>query len=157
MHRDIPRRGRVLVRLLVAAGLLAVSACSSPEAGLNPVTGKVLVSGKGAEGAVVAFHPEGQSGMNVVPATGVAAADGSFTLNTNGKAGAKVGKYVVTVIWPEGSAGKKMPAGVIGTMGGDGDGGGKDRLGGRYATAAASTLRAEVKSGTNTLEPFDLK
>jgi hypothetical protein len=135
-----------LVPLLVA---LATTACSSGT--LHPVRGKVVVGDKPAAGAVVMFHPEGGD-LNDVPATGVAADDGTFTLATGDKTGAHAGKYVVTVVWPD-PAKKPTQQQVMMGLAPDAP----DVLAGRFATKQVSSLRAEVKSGENTLQPFDLK
>lgn len=136
---------------------ILTTACSSEEK-MHPVTGKVLFNDKPAVGAIVSFFPEGQGGLNVNPSVGTVQGDGSFTLNTMGKAGAPEGKYVVTIIWPDAVVEKrgKMSEGMIGGMGDSGEGG-KDRLAGRYANRENSQLKAEVKAGENTLSPFQIK
>lgn len=137
-------------QLIVAAcSTLVLASCSGDST--NPVRGKVLVGGQPAVGASVVFQLE-NGDINSIPATGTCAADGTFTLMTRDKPGARPGKYIVTVIWPD--AAKKATEQQI-MMGLAPDA--PDLLGGRYANAKTSTLRAEVKSGENNLEPFDLK
>jgi hypothetical protein len=97
------------------------------------------------------FFPEGAPDIKYVPPTGTAEADGTFTVSTGGKPGAPAGKYIVTVVWPDPN--KKLT--VAEKMQGLGDV--PDLLKGQYATADKSKLRAEVRSGETTLEPFDLK
>ena len=60
------------------------------------------------------------------------------------------GQYVVTIIWPEEE--KKVKA--IGT---EPPPDRPDRLRGKYADQAKALLTAEVKAGTNQLEPFHLE
>ena len=135
---------------LLAVVALALTSCSSGGS-LHPVRGKVVVGEKPAVGALVVFHPEGGD-LNSVPATGVAGDDGTFTLSTGDKPGARPGKYVVTVVWPD-PAKKPTQQQIMMGLAPDAP----DVLGGRFATKQASPLRAEVKSGENTLKPFDLK
>ena len=141
---------RRTVSALLAILMLATASCSS-EATLNIVRGKVLVNSKPADGAMVVFHLEGGD-INTIPATGACGADGVFSLVTRDKPGARAGHYIVTVIWPDTS---KKPTEQQMMMGLAPDA--PDLLGGRYANAKTPTLRAEVKSGENNLEPFDLK
>jgi hypothetical protein len=145
-----PRRTRAALGLFAAA-VLACPSCSS-DGGLSPVAGKVMVNGKPAAGARVIFLPEGATDMNVVAPYGTAKDDGSFTLTTGDKPGAKPGKYVVTVVWPDPA---KKPSETQKMMGMAPDA--PDLLGGRYATKEASKLRSEVKPGENKLDTFDLK
>ncbi|HET6574318.1 MAG TPA: hypothetical protein VFG68_11980 [Fimbriiglobus sp.] len=134
------------------AALLAALACSSCSSeGLNPVAGTVLVNGQPAVGATVMFFPEGAKGMNVVPSTGVVGADGTFTLSTGGKTGAPAGRYVVAVTWPDPKVKVSEQQKMMG-MAPDAP----DVLKGRYA-GEKSKLKAEVKSGANKLDPFQLQ
>ncbi len=145
-----PRRRARVAFLLFAAAALCCSSCSSN--GLSPVSGKVMVKGHPAAGARVVFQPEGAADMNTVAPYGTAKEDGTFTLMTRDKPGAKPGKYVVCVVWPDPA---KQPTEAQKMMGTAPDA--PDLLGGRYATKEKSPLRAEVKPGENKLEPFDLK
>lgn len=131
--------------------VIALAATSCSGGALTPVRGKVVVGGQPAVGAVVLFHAE-EGGMDNVPATGVAEADGTFSLTTGDKPGARTGKYVVTVVWPDPSK-KPTPQQTMMGLAPDAP----DLLAGRFATPKVSPLRAEVKSGENNLEPFDLK
>jgi hypothetical protein len=129
--------------------LLALALCSC-SARHNTVQGKVLYQGKPAKGALVVFYPKGNDSLTAIPATGVAGEDGTFALSSGQNAGAVAGEYVVTVTWPEEpkdstkiSMEPPPPP--------------PDRLKGRYANRETSGLSATVKSGTNQLEPFDLR
>ncbi len=144
------------------ATALTIATCGgcNPGERLYPVSGTVTVNGQPAAGAQVTFYPAGQSGLHVVPSTGIVAADGTFTLSTNGKAGAPAGQYEVTIIWPEerqSKAASKLPEGYIGEMGRSDDGLAADRLQGRYADRQKSPLRAAVEPRETKLPPFELK
>ena len=150
-------RPRAVARLasgvVLAAGLLAAGACSSAGPKLNPVTGKVLHNGQPAAGAIVTFHPEDSAGLETVTSTGVTGDDGTFTLSTGPDKGAKEGKYIVTVMYPDP---KKKPTEkqmMTGATVLDAP----DVFGGKYMSREKSQLKAEVKPGENKLEPFDLK
>jgi hypothetical protein len=120
--------------------------------GLEPVRGKVLYKGEPAKGAVVSFHPVAGNELDTIPPTGVAGEDGSFSLSTRKPDdGAAPGHYVVTVVWPEPPGLKKAKGGIPER------GAAADQLKGNYADKAKSTLKVEIKKGTNQLEPFDLK
>jgi len=143
------RRGLAAPLLAVCAA--ALTSCSSSE-DLQSVSGKVVVKGTPAAGAVVALHPDGAATVNTVTSTGTADEQGQFTLSTGDKKGAKPGKYVVTVVWPDPAKkstekqrlqGKEVEA--------------PDLLGGRYADRNKSPLRAEVKAGVGTLDPIEIK
>jgi hypothetical protein len=148
MTHRLSRPVRVAARTAVVLGLLAAASCSSGSAELNSVTGKVLVNGQPAAGAFVMFIPEAGGST---PSTGIAGADGTFTLATGSGKGVPAGKYVVTVTVPDP---KKKVSDAQKMMGMDDA---PDLLGGRYATREKSTLRAEVKPGENKLDPFDIK
>jgi len=148
-----PQRINTGARRAVFPLLLAVLIPSCSKSDLNRVEGKVLVDGKPAEGAVVIFHPR-DGGITAARPSGIAKADGTFTLSTGIKDGAPAGEYTVTVVWP-GEA-KPLPKGkALDTELREPDR--PDRLGGRYADAKTSTLKATVKSGTTRLEPFNVR
>jgi hypothetical protein len=131
---------------------LAIALCCTSCSGgrLNTVQGKVLYQGKPAKGALVVFHPKGNESLTAIPATGIAGEDGSFTLSSGKDAGAVAGDYAVTVTWPEeAKETTKIPMEPPPPP--------PDRLKGRYANRETSGLTATVKSGTNQLEPFDLR
>jgi hypothetical protein len=118
----------------------AVASCAPSGPKLYPVTGQVLFEGKPAEGAMVAFHPQGTADDRLPGAR--VGADGTFTLRTfpYGE-GAPEGEYAVGVTWLYGGTESAQP---------------KNKLPGRYADAATSGLKAAVKPGPNALEPFKL-
>jgi hypothetical protein len=103
-----PRSARLLPPLSFGAtlpvlcflGLLMVAGCgSSGKDKLYPVSGKVTLGGTVLTAGQVTFHPDLSKGNNAkgVP-TGALGADGTYSLTTDGKAGAPVGAYKVTVI-----------------------------------------------------------
>lgn len=120
---------------------------------LTPVSGKVMVNGKPAVGAAVMFFPEGSTDLKTMPGSGVVGADGTFSISSGTVPGMKPGKYIVTVVWPDPAKAPTPAQRMAGANPNDAP----DVLGGRYATKEKSTLRAEVKSGSTQLEPFDLK
>jgi hypothetical protein len=131
------------LRLVLLAALAAAASCGGGK-GLAAVRGQVLYEGQPAEGAVVYFHPEGDS--NTPAATrpsGKVGADGWFelTTDTRGK-GAPPGRYVVTVVWRRSTGGA--------------DDNEQNLLPPRYLSPATSKLSAEVKEGSNELPPFRL-
>jgi hypothetical protein len=135
--------------LPLAAALLCVS-CSGR---LNTVQGKVLYQGQPAKGAVVVFYPKGSEGLSAVPSTAITGEDGTFILTSGRDAGATAGEYVVTITWPEERpAAKDTPKISMEPQPPP-----PDRLKGRYANRQTPALTATVKSGTNRLEPFDLR
>ena len=150
MTHRLSHPARVAARTALALGLLAAASCSPESVPLHPVSGKVLVNGQPAAGAYVMFISEVPAGA-AQPSTGIAGADGTFTLATGERKGAPAGKYVVTVTVPDP---KKKPTEAQKMMGMDDA---PDLLAGRFATREKSTLRAEVKPGENKLDPFDIK
>ena len=138
----------------------ASTGCGGPApVAVFPTTGRVLFQGKPLEGVQVTFRPVSAAGGRAATApVAVAKTDqeGKFHLVTavgaNGLAvdGAPAGDYAVALAPPGRSDSRdflrkdaaKSPAIPIGD---------------RYADARTSGLKATIKPGTNTLEPFDLK
>jgi hypothetical protein len=135
--------------LPLAAALFCVS-CSGSR--LHTVQGKVLYQGKPAKGALVVFHPKGNDSLSAIRPTGITGEDGTFTLTSGKEAGAAAGEYVVSITWPEEPLAAKDAPKI--TM--EAPPPPPDRLKGRYANRETPALTANVKSGTNQLEPFDL-
>lgn len=138
-------------RALLLAVVLVLPGCSGGET-LAPVTGSVTVGGKPAVGASVMFHPDGPADVNTVVASGRVGADGTFTLRTGDRDGAKAGKYVVTIRWPDPDKKLSDAQKMMGASQDDAS----DLLRGRYDTKDKSNIRAEVVPGPNTLKPFEL-
>jgi len=142
-----PIRYRPGLFLLIPLLCLPV-ACS--DSGLHSVRGTVTHKGTPIKGAVIFFHPKGGD-LNSLRPSAVTASDGSFSLTTGQKDGAPAGQYAVTVIWPE----EPKDPGKIRAA--PDETSPKDRLGGRYRDPKSSNLSATVNSGSNRLDPFDLK
>jgi hypothetical protein len=144
-HWGLSRWTGSVIGPLLAACLLA--SCSAKESG-PIVRGKVTAKGAPIEGALVVFHPRGQSGPDVVRPSAVTGADGTFVLRTMGKEGTPAGEYDVTIVWEKSvpPAARKSPNAER-----------QDVLGGRYARASESGLKATVQAGDTDLPPFDLK
>jgi hypothetical protein len=123
--------------------VLAVAACSAKRPDhppVYPVRGELLVHGKPAVGAVVSFHPVGNSAPDAVKPQATVEADGTFRPNTfDLRDGAPAGEYALTVFWPGGK-------GHVGP----------DRLKGRYRDPARPVLKVTVKAGDNVLDPIRL-
>ena len=140
---SVPRSAR-LGALGVLAGALA--SCSNGGPKLHPVTGQVFYEDKPAVGAEVVFVPV--NGTEPHRPSGLVGKDGSFTLKTYPHGdGAMEGEYVAVVTWyeptPSGAEDREPPPP-------------KSKLPARYGDSAKSGLKAVVKPGSNTLEPFRL-
>ena len=100
---------------LAVIGLLAaVSAGCGPSAPkLYPASGTVTFEGKPVEGASVLFIP--QAGR---PSMATTDASGKFTVTTNGKPGAPLGTYLVTVTKQSGGAAATPAASISPQQGG---------------------------------------
>ena len=92
---------------LAVFGLLTVVAagCGPSAPKLYPASGTVTYEEKPLANATVIFIP--QSGR---PSMATTDASGKYTISTNGKPGAPLGTYNVTVSWKEGSADAAAPA-----------------------------------------------
>ena len=151
MRRRLSPRASAWRWLILLPGL-SCAACSGGADELNPVKGKLLYNNEPLKGAVVTFHPKGEANeVTAVRPVGLTGEDGTFTLTTGSKAGARSGAYVVTVICSEEVAPKNSK--VISTAPPDA----QDRFRGAYADRAKSTIEIEIKKGTNELEPINLK
>lgn len=132
----------------VAACCFLFASCSNGKPPLVPLGGKVLVGGVPAENALVIFHPAKNGavveGADVLRPTGRAEADGSFRVTTfDAHDGALAGEYVLTVEW------RAAPTNPF-------DGGGPDKLQGKYSDPKSSTLKVSVDPSQTQLAPLDL-
>ncbi|MFO0788598.1 MAG: hypothetical protein U0805_04015 [Pirellulales bacterium] len=130
--------------------VLAMTGCGkeTDELRVYPVTGKILVSGKPAEGVSVSFYADAAppAGKKVPVPTGVSDANGDFQLTSYVRGdGAPAGTYKVSAVWDE-----KRPANVSGVFEP------KDRLRGRYSSPQTSKLTAKVDEQATELPPFQL-
>jgi len=130
---------------LAGALLLSLFLCSCGEVAsgdpvLYPVSGRVVVDGKPAEGIVVWFHPLNHHRDPEAPRPRATTdASGRFQLETEeGEPGAPAGQYVATFLWPATA-------------------GGKDRLAGAFAEPEESGFVAIVDESPVELPPFALR
>ncbi len=132
--------GVAVVLLMV----MAVAGCSSGDAKLVPVTGKVTYKGQPVAGAGVTFvHADGKSSP-----VGVTDAGGVFTLGSSTGQGAVVGDYQVAIVKKatrEGAPANPKPEDMIKMMkGGKTLAEPKDEIPVKYADAKKSGLTATV-------------
>ena len=152
---------RFVLVLLGSACAFSLAGCGN-SAGLVPVSGKVQYKGEAASGAVVYFHRQGEPGTTreLVP-FGIVEEDGRFSLSSADLgSGALPGSYAVLVEWRDEKASGVVPAtgkGQTNLLKRSRIHSGPDRLKGRYFNVSKPLLQAEVKPGTNQLEPFELK
>jgi hypothetical protein len=140
--------------MYVIAGLtLWCASCSQtsgpPKKVCYPVKGQLFVKGQPAVGALVIFHPQGNTDSNEwldgYPRARVGS-DGTFEAETYGERdGAPAGDYVLLVSWSGGGGSEESEETVT-----------VDRLGGRYSDAATSPLKVKVESGPTELAPIRL-
>ena len=136
-----------VLRLAPALGLLAAAACGGgpDRVEVYPVSGQVLYDGKPAAGVQVFLQPTSAPTIPDIPCNphGTTGPDGRFTLSTFGEGdGAAEGGYQVILLWPPETKEDEEPTDT-------------DRLLGWY-TAVHSPLTAEIRPGSNELEPFRL-
>jgi hypothetical protein len=140
--------------LTVGLFLLACAGCSSSKG--YPVTGKVVVNGQPAGGAIVVLTPVANPGTMDKKPSGMAKDDGTFVLNTLTESdGVAPGEYLVSITWP----GKPRPSGPAkGLAGGDDERATTpDQLRGKYSDPQTSGLKVTIKAESNPLQPFELK
>ena len=89
------RLGGWLVRLYCLCLLLAGVGCGKQGAKLYPVEGKVLSGGNPVTMGVVTLHPQNKDTKEMPMAT--ITPEGTYKVTTNGKDGAPLGRYKVTV------------------------------------------------------------
>lgn len=123
--------------------LLTITACTQKPPDhppVQPVQGKLLVKGEPAFGAVISFHPVGNTDATAIKPQASVEEDGTFRPNSFGlRDGAPAGEYALTVFWPGGR-------GPIGP----------DRLKGRYSDPNRPVMKVTIKDGDNVLEPIRL-
>jgi len=129
----------------VSAGLV-LGGCDKSSLKLYPVRGQLFFKDQPAEGAKVVFLPAGDENAQFRGARPAAtvAANGSFEMQTEPHgAGAPVGDYVVLITWfpPRDENPNANP---------------KNKLPNKYGDPSNPLLKATVKEGENTLEPFKL-
>jgi hypothetical protein len=127
---------------------LVLASCSGRPK-LQKVSGKVLVDGEPAQGAIVTLHPidEVNANAKILP-TGVVGLDGVFQLTTYKDGdGAPQGKYQVTISWTKTEKELDPESDERGEV---------LMIPTRYTVASKSGLTAEVSGSTTELKPFQL-
>ncbi len=109
-----------------------------------PVSGSATYKGKSVAGLRVTLHPKSASGLPYAP-SGETDKGGKFVINTGSNTGAAPGEYVVTIDWPKVESDRKSGIEVE-----------VDQLKGKYSDPAKSQWKVEIKSGDNTLGPYQL-
>lgn len=142
-------RSRRAARGSAALLLLALAGCGEKDKGWPkryPVSGKVLVDGRAAVRATIAFHllSPGPDGKSYGPST-FTDDGGAFKLTTfEAGDGAPPGEYAVTgVANYVVKGGQDVPV--------------PDLLNGKYADPKTTPLKVTVREEPNALAPFDLK
>jgi hypothetical protein len=141
----------------VVCGMFVISGCGD-GLGLKPTTGTVTYKGAPVEGANVTFVAEsGPIG------TGTTDASGKFTITTNGKPGAVVGKHGVMISKTssniEGMPANPTPEDMMkmgAKMGAKAGAISKDELPSKFGTTQGSGLTADVTADGENNFPFDL-
>jgi hypothetical protein len=143
--------GRLAAGICLVA-ITSLAGCGDGRIARYPVTGKVLVDGKPAPGAMVIFCPiEGSDELMRERPIGFAGPDGTFQLTTFvTNDGAPAGDYKVIARWPANSPSQRpVDPGVRGRIP-------PDRLRGKYFNLDRTPLTATVIEGDNELPPFEL-
>jgi hypothetical protein len=100
MSRSCPMRGLRLIGLCLCALLLAVWGCGGGSGSdqLVPVSGKVTMGGKALSRGSISFRADKLRGnTSSAEPYGQITEDGTYTLYTNKRPGAPVGKYAVLI------------------------------------------------------------
>jgi hypothetical protein len=133
----------IVVLPLLAVGVTALLGAGRDDDRVPayPVQGRLLVGGKPAAGAQIAFHPLSGRADTRRP-VGVTGPDGEFRLTTYApEDGAPAGEYIVTIFWRNDAVPFDECACPDFSI--------HDRLGGSCANPATSPLRATVRPGSN--------
>jgi hypothetical protein len=129
----------------LAAFVLGCGGPEPPEA-VHAVNGQVTYRGKPAVGAIVVFHKVGADPSSGQP-SGKVQDDGTFSLTSYQPGdGAAEGEYRVTISWREAIGGSLSDPDY-----------GPEKLPKKYQSPDTSGLTVNVVSGTNDLEPFQVK
>jgi hypothetical protein len=131
---------------IALAVLVAVSAGCAKRGWLEtyPVRGTVLVDGKPAKDAMITFHPKAMTGDRPYLPSAQTNENGEFSAGTFAAGdGAPTGEYEITIVWPV----RRNPVSTLWEG---------DKLNGRYANKAKTTLRVTVEKQPLQLPPFEL-
>jgi hypothetical protein len=143
---------KYLKAALVLLPLAFVCGCGSSDViTCYPVTGRVMVNGQPATGAVVVFHPvDSDEKLQELRPYGTVDSAGVYSLNCYGQGdGAPAGEYLVTIAWEVDSSGAGSDDPEASAIV-------PDRLGGKYSEPAQSGLEAVVSSGATEVPEFAL-
>jgi hypothetical protein len=78
--------------------LFLFTGCGPAPAKLVPVSGKITIQGAPLPWGTITLYPDTTKGnSSTLQPFGTVAPDGSYSLNTDGKPGAPLGAYVVTI------------------------------------------------------------
>jgi hypothetical protein len=156
---NLTRKSNVKIVSLTCLAFVAATGCSDDKRITDrktvfPVAGQFTAGDIPATGAMISFHPVNSTGVGrALPSQARADDQGRFELTTYvTKDGAPAGEYIVTIYWPE-----SHPKPIT-EREDDGEGSElpPDRLRGRFASPATSTLRARVTEKSTTFDAFDL-
>lgn len=136
------------IRVVIAAGLFALTGCGSDQTKVYPVEFQVTVQGKPAVGATVIFHPVGKADPKTPLPMGKVDQSGTVKLSTFAQNdGAPAGEYTITVTWHDVYSTPDQVNAVSP----------RDKLNGKYSKPdAPSAPRATVEKQPNTLRPLQL-
>lgn len=142
MHRTMSVRLPLLAFLPVAVAALACGCGEGARRPVYPVSGRLIIAGRPAARAQIAFHP--LDTRQISRPVAITEPDGSFQLMTYAAAdGAPQGEYVVTIFWRDETLPFDECVGDNLKQ--------HDRLCGVYLDSRTSTLRATVNPGSNDL------
>jgi hypothetical protein len=129
--------------LLVA---FSITGCGPKQS--SPVTGRLIVAGQPAAGAVLLFHPDDPAAS---VGSAVAASDGTYSVITDTNPGIPPGTYRVTITWPDPSVKPSERALMMGMAEP-----GPDLLKGRYETKAKTDVVVTIDASTTEIPPIEL-
>lgn len=142
---------------LLLAVVVATAGCGDGRFTVQPVSGRVLVRGEPAPGAVVIFYPQSDDPeRQKLRPHAETDSEGEFQATTYLQGdGAPAGDYRVAVVWNGWAQAPQSP-------GAPEDDESKtsrvvDRLGGRYKDPDASGLEVTIARGKNELPAFELE
>lgn len=147
MKTDGESKRRSLFPLVcVLAALGGSLGCAESASETVPVTGKLLVNGKPAQGATVFFHPRASAIPKAGLPMGIVQEDGSFTATTYVRGdGLPAGEYDLTARWPT----RQVVEGETIE--------GPDQFRGRYSNASNPIATVTVAEGESRLAPIELR
>jgi hypothetical protein len=135
---------------------LSMIGCQKAET-LYPVKGKVLLDKEPLKAGLVTYVPEAAKDTKAKSPSGQIQSDGTYTLMTDGKAGAPAGKYKVTIMTTTPGMGGSVEVDPnkpqLGPLNPQGQG---PQINEKYKSVATTDLTKEV-SPTASADAYDLK